>query len=147
MALIRCPECGQMISDTIIQCIYCGYVLNNNFCTINGIIYDFSEELNMILSTDITMYNNAVSSIGKKTYLNIADAISICDIIKATRNIPSVYVPQFPLEMPSIICPYCNSNNIYKISTVSRLLSTGLFGLGSGKIGKQWHCNNCGSDF
>jgi len=44
-------------------------------------------------------------------------------------------------------CPYCHSNNIHKISTVSRLLSTGFFGLGSGKIGKQWHCNNCGSDF
>ena len=27
MALIRCPECGKEVSDTISQCIHCGYVL------------------------------------------------------------------------------------------------------------------------
>lgn len=44
-------------------------------------------------------------------------------------------------------CPYCKSTNIKKISTSSRMLSTGFWGLGSGKVGKQWHCNQCGSDF
>lgn len=44
-------------------------------------------------------------------------------------------------------CLYCQSTNIKKISGTTRWLSTGLFGLGSKKIGKQWHCNNCKSDF
>ena len=44
-------------------------------------------------------------------------------------------------------CPYCKSFDIKKISTGSRIVSTGLFGLGSSKIGKQWHCNSCKSDF
>ena len=44
-------------------------------------------------------------------------------------------------------CPYCHKRNTKKISTGSRLLSVGFFGLGSKKVGKQWHCNNCGSDF
>lgn len=44
-------------------------------------------------------------------------------------------------------CPYCNSVDLKKIGTGSRLVSIGFFGLASGKIGKQWHCNNCGSDF
>lgn len=44
-------------------------------------------------------------------------------------------------------CPTCGSTNIKKISTVNRMVSTGLFGLASSKIGKQWHCNNCNSDF
>lgn len=44
-------------------------------------------------------------------------------------------------------CPYCNSSNTKKLSSMSRMFSGGLFGLGSGKIGKQWHCNSCGSDF
>lgn len=44
-------------------------------------------------------------------------------------------------------CPYCKSSNTRKISTASRVVSTGLFGLGSKKIGKQWHCGNCNSDF
>lgn len=48
---------------------------------------------------------------------------------------------------PTITCPYCQSTNTSKISTTSRVVSVGLFGLGSKKIGKCWHCNKCGSDF
>jgi len=48
---------------------------------------------------------------------------------------------------PTITCPYCQSTKTKKISTTSRVVSTGLFGLASKKVGKQWHCNKCGSDF
>lgn len=51
------------------------------------------------------------------------------------------------IEDNSVKCPYCKSANVRKISTAGRVVSTGLFGLGSKKIGKQWHCGNCGSDF
>lgn len=44
-------------------------------------------------------------------------------------------------------CPYCHSKNTKKISGVSRVASVGFFGFASKKIGKQWHCNKCGSDF
>lgn len=44
-------------------------------------------------------------------------------------------------------CPYCNSVNVSKISTLGRAASVGAFGLASKKIGKQWHCNSCKSDF
>ena len=47
----------------------------------------------------------------------------------------------------NIHCPYCNSSNVTKIGTVNRAISVGMFGLASKKLGKQWHCNNCGSDF
>lgn len=46
-----------------------------------------------------------------------------------------------------VSCPYCHATNVKKISTASRMVSTGFFGLGSKKIGKQWHCSKCGSDF
>ena len=46
-----------------------------------------------------------------------------------------------------IKCPYCQSANVKKISTTSRAISVGLAGVASGKIGKQWHCINCESDF
>ena len=48
---------------------------------------------------------------------------------------------------PKITCPYCKSTNTKKLSSLSRALSAGFFGLGSSKIGNQWHCNSCGSDF
>lgn len=44
-------------------------------------------------------------------------------------------------------CPYCHGYYTQKIGTGSRMLSAGLFGLGSKKIGKQWHCCLCNSDF
>lgn len=46
-----------------------------------------------------------------------------------------------------VICPYCKSTNTEKISTVSRAVSVSLVGAASGKLGKQWHCKNCGSNF
>ena len=47
----------------------------------------------------------------------------------------------------SIECPYCHSTNTKKISGSSRVASFLTFGLASKKVGKQWHCNKCGSDF
>ena len=44
-------------------------------------------------------------------------------------------------------CTYCGSSNIRKIGLLNRAISTELWGLGSKKIGKQFHCNNCGADF
>lgn len=48
---------------------------------------------------------------------------------------------------PQIICPYCHSINTKRISMVSRAGSIIGFGIFSKKIGKQWHCNDCKSDF
>lgn len=50
-----------------------------------------------------------------------------------------------PTNLPT--CPICHSTNVQKISGLSRMASVGFFGIGSKKIGKQWHCNNCKSDF
>lgn len=44
-------------------------------------------------------------------------------------------------------CTYCGSTNIRKIGLLNRAISTGLWGLSSKKIGKQFHCNHCGADF
>lgn len=46
-----------------------------------------------------------------------------------------------------VSCPYCHSTNTKKISQMSRVASIGFWGVFSKKIGKQWHCNECGSDF
>lgn len=44
-------------------------------------------------------------------------------------------------------CPYCNSTNCKKISGVSKATSVAMFGIFSQRVKKQWHCNNCKSDF
>ena len=49
---------------------------------------------------------------------------------------------------PTITCPYCQSTNTKKISVLSKAASVGLFGIFAlGKTTKQFHCNNCKSDF
>ena len=50
-------------------------------------------------------------------------------------------------ESTTVTCPYCKSIDTKKISGTSRFMSTGVFGLASSKVGKQWHCNSCKSDF
>ena len=65
-----------------------------------------------------------------------------------TQPTPITSLPtQASTSSPTITCPYCKSTDTKKISAGSRWLSTGLFGLASGKVGKQWHCNKCRSDF
>ena len=47
----------------------------------------------------------------------------------------------------AVQCPYCKSWDTDKISTASRVASVAMVGVASGKIGKEWHCNKCGSNF
>ena len=65
-------------------------------------------------------------------------AMSVVDNARAGKSVG---------KTPSVTCPYCKSTNVSKISTLGRSISVGLFGLASGKVGKQWHCNGCNSDF
>lgn len=44
-------------------------------------------------------------------------------------------------------CKYCNSTNVKKISGLSKAGSVAMWGIFSKKVHKEWHCNNCGSDF
>lgn len=48
---------------------------------------------------------------------------------------------------PVVEWPYCHSTNTKKITTTGRMMSIGIFGFASKKMGKQWHCNQYGSDF
>ena len=44
-------------------------------------------------------------------------------------------------------CPYCHSINTSKISTTAKVVNTAIFGIFGTKRHKQWHCNECNSDF
>lgn len=54
----------------------------------------------------------------------------------------------FAKKRLEVRCPYCNSTNTKKISEMSKAASVAVFGMfAMGKVSKQWHCNNCKSDF
>lgn len=44
-------------------------------------------------------------------------------------------------------CPYCHSKDTKKITTTSKVVNTAVWGIFGTKRHKQWHCNNCNSDF
>lgn len=71
----------------------------------------------------------------------------VADVKNQTKvPIPGQSIVSTPTT-PKVTCPYCKSDRTKKIGTISRGFSFGLFGFGSSKVGKQWHCNDCNSDF
>lgn len=54
---------------------------------------------------------------------------------------------KFSQPVPIVSCPYCNSINTSKISTTAKVVNTAIFGIFGTKRHKQWHCNDCNSDF
>ena len=44
-------------------------------------------------------------------------------------------------------CPTCSSTNIRKLSATSKLVDVAVWGVLSRKAHKQWHCDNCGSEW
>lgn len=48
----------------------------------------------------------------------------------------------------AVQCPYCHSLDVKKISNASKVAGVATFGiLALGKATKEWHCNNCKSNF
>lgn len=118
MSFIKCPKCGNMILDSSRKCQYCGFDDISSYL-LNKEKEKFSKEL---------------------AQRKIERAIRDNEINASKQN-------KQTSNNPKITCPYCKSTNCKKIGTLSRIASIGFLGFASNKIGKQWHCNNCGSDF
>lgn len=58
------------------------------------------------------------------------------------------YISHSTHSKPTVTCPYCKSTNTKKISSLSKAGSVAMWGIFAlGKTTKQWHCNDCKSDF
>lgn len=169
MALMICPECGNKISDKAEQCIHCGCPIKKNeeamICKINGKDYDFSGFYKRIMKAkenkDGFLHDPDFEKIRDeiKQLTNLAQPVSLCLLIERTEKVPEEYnnktIQEFSRELQlarareaqKLHCPYCKSTNVKKISLTGKALSIGTLGILSKKIGKQWHCNNCKSDF
>ena len=52
------------------------------------------------------------------------------------------------LQSIKVTCPYCKSTNTSKITIANKAAHTAIFGVWSiARNTKEWHCNNCRSDF
>lgn len=138
-------------------CIHCGYPLMNMIntkCNINGVIYDFKEELPIALLEKTDDYVPAIGKIRKKTSLTLMDADDLVDIIREIKAIPETFTPKYPLEdreklygnskEEGVECPTCHSKSVQPISGVERGASIIGLGIFSKKINKSYKCKHCG---
>lgn len=133
--LIKCPECGKEISDKTDKCIHCGYPIR------------------VQKAQKASLSHMPCPKCGSNwhTFKDEEDVCKVCGHIFCEEEINqyNIQVTQYKqaTQASKIRCPYCKSTNVKKIGTGGRLLSTATFGIAGSKIGKQWHCNNCKSDF
>ena len=166
MSLLKCPECGEQISEYAEKCLKCGCPMEvikhrqpkmkgHIYAKINGVEYDVTEVTNLLL-----IYH-------KKQELNCPEVRKAYEIIRKEYHIPagqferafdretmtvaeincdpirqSTQSSKQPTNVPK--CPTCGSTNIRKIGAGERTASILGLGLFSRKINKTWKCNNCG---
>lgn len=163
MALIKCPECLKNVSSEAQSCPHCGYPIidyvNSDkimYTIINGQKKDVTYFVKKILDGswwDDSNFNSMIMRELDVPMMGFADAVKECGGAPKEYNAESIKEfrakQQFARarEAQKVHCPYCKSTNVKKISLTGKALSVGTLGILSKKIGKQWHCNNCKSDF
>ena len=116
MTLIKCPECGVEVADTLSECPNCGF--------------------------DIEMYQEAyVKILNEKMKHEVKCIADSQDVFRSNnRTKDNVYIDNLKI-IPK--CPTCGSTNLTKITTMDRAMNIALFGILGNKRKYQWHCNSC----
>lgn len=91
------------------------------------------ENLSLLNASGKKRFGDVQEMINEHLYENTAIEMMQIKTATPTPNIPK--------------CPTCQSTDIKKVSTMSKAGSVALWGLFSQKVKKQWHCNNCGSEW
>lgn len=135
-----CPKCGKIDGININTCMICGHKM-----------IKFEPEMDWIevcmfplnQQDEISLQFQSQEQYDQMAWLHRVHVMQGREL--------ECWHPQFDYRYkPGVVlpeCPYCHQYWTEKISAGSRLLSAGIFGLGSKKIGKQWHCYFCDSDF
>ena len=151
MSLCYCKKCGRIVlfaidedkfvcdcCNNIVELIPQEYLKSSGFSIKDNLKEEFIEKyIKSSPEFDQYLFDHREEILSKKN-AEFNRAMAIIDNAKAGKSVG---------KTTSVTCPYCKSTNVSKISMLGRSISVGLFGLGSGKIGNQWRCNNCKSDF
>ncbi len=146
-----CPKCKHNFSDEFDECVYCGSELMDGIIEIEDTQIE-KPICRMSDSEILEKYADYRKRIAEQTGHEMSDRDFIIGIREARRdslNIKSIrYINEAKVENANVPkCPTCQSNNIKKVSNLSKVTSVVLWGLFSQKVKKQWHCNNCGSEW
>lgn len=138
----KCPICGTSSNriNQEMRCPVCGYLYNKT----KEELTDYQQKRRLLPD-----YCPICHSPKEKINSNFECTICGYNLIKKTKtlNINPNQSTSTKQRITQATCPYCKSTNTKKISAASRAGSILGFGLFSKKLGKEWHCNNCNSDF
>lgn len=148
MALMSCPECNKEISDKSKNCVYCGYPVSK-YKLQNFKIGERTYDLSFVLDNTITKKEKIIkfqdlSGYGLKEsmyfVLDLYEEYDIIDNVNMQTNIVAS-------KDCKPHCPTCNSTNLNKISTTSKVMNTAVWGILGTKRHKTFHCNSCGYEW
>lgn len=140
MSLIKCPECGKEISDKALNCINCGYPLNNNICSINGFEYDLTEYVEELRKdpSKVSSFDLGFKLAKYVRTINKHESEELLSLIATKNEVPKTFNSHHISEtIPR--CPKCGSTSI---STGARGVNWKLGLIGASKTVNR--CAKCG---
>lgn len=146
MQIVRyCPKCGNTDVGLTKSCIFCSHETFDTKYTINDMIkiIDFDKKIIDEYASKSPEFDEELARKRQQEEYNVAHGFMSKEERTVLQNMGAIPKP----NTNRVECPYCHSNDVSKISTFGRAASVGIFGLASKKIGKQWRCNHCKSDF
>ncbi len=138
------------MADKLILCDKCGFFkltfdINKTLCPVckNKVIdIEDSECPNFLHMSPKEKEDFAINYIGHDFDPQLKDE-RIYYLANRKKHIQAI-----AQKNAKVSCPYCKSTNTKKITNTSKVVHTVLFGIFStSRNSKQWHCNNCNSDF
>ena len=107
---------------------------------------NYSQHYDKVLTYNYSNTERAIEYIQELTGCDYDIASKI--VYEWTHKNNNVEYKNYTKNNLEVKCPYCNSLNTTKISELSKVGRFALWGIFSlSKNSKQWHCNNCKSDF
>lgn len=151
--LIDCPVCGNQVPNYMQSCPYCGQSLTKPTQATPPQTVSTPQETIPVPPqiTEPATHSKQIHLIdcpacGHKVS-NYAHACPNCGhpLIEMPRVAPAPSAPTPAVSYDATSrCPICGSTDIKHIDSLDRALSAAMWGIASGKIGKQFKCRDCG---
>ena len=138
-------------SDEFDECIYCGEDLKDGIIETEDTVSE--KSISELSDAEILeKYSDYRKRIEKQTVRQMTDFEFLSGIMEARRDslnhqAETYFASNKEANVSKPKCSTCQSENIQKISTMTKAGSVALWGIFSQKIKKQWHCNSCGSEW
>lgn len=138
-------------SDEFDECIYCGEDLKDGIIETEDTVSE--KSISELSDAEILeKYSDYRKRIEKQTGRQMTDFEFLSGIMEARRDslnyqAETYFASNKEANVSKPKCSTCQSENIQKISTMTKAGSVALWGIFSQKIKKQWHCNSCGSEW